>query len=54
MDRVVSKGKEKILPIVNELDTDMIGTVKTVEKIPQKASITHGIGESFKSPLTEP
>ncbi|CCU74189.1 EKA-like protein [Blumeria hordei DH14] len=52
MSKVSIKVKEKALPAVAEPDTDMIGSVETVEEIPQPPSVPHGIGESSKSPPT--
>ncbi|CCU74643.1 EKA-like protein [Blumeria hordei DH14] len=52
MSKVSTKGKEEALPAVAEPDTDMIGSVGIVEKISQRASIPHGIGESSKPPPT--
>ncbi|CCU77728.1 putative effector protein [Blumeria hordei DH14] len=54
MSKVPIKGKEKALPAVTEPDTDMIGSVETIEKISQPPSVPHGIGESSKSPPTAP
>ncbi|CCU76794.1 EKA-like protein [Blumeria hordei DH14] len=52
MSKVSMKGKEKALPALTEPDTDMIGSVKIVEEIPQPSSVPQGIGESTKSPPT--
>ncbi|CCU79601.1 EKA-like protein [Blumeria hordei DH14] len=52
MSKVSIKRKEKALPAVTEPDTDMIGSVETVEEFPQPSSVPHGIGESSKSPPT--
>ncbi|CCU75342.1 avra10-like virulence protein [Blumeria hordei DH14] len=52
MSKASTKGKEKALPAVAEPDTDMVGSVETVEEIPQPPSVPHGIGESSKSPPT--
>ncbi|CCU81803.1 EKA-like protein [Blumeria hordei DH14] len=52
MSKISTKGKEKALLAVTEPDTDMIGSVETVEEIPQPPSVPHGIGESPKSPPT--
>ncbi|CCU80372.1 EKA-like protein [Blumeria hordei DH14] len=49
MSKASTKGKEKALLTVTELDTDMIGSVEIVEEIPQLSSVPHGIGESSKS-----
>ncbi|CCU74744.1 EKA-like protein [Blumeria hordei DH14] len=54
MSKVSIKGKEKALPAVTEPNTDMIGSVETIEKISQPPSVPHGIGESSKSPPTAP
>ena len=52
MSKVYTKGKEKALPAVTEPDTDMIVSVKIVEKFLQPPSVPHGIGESSKPPPT--
>ncbi|CCU81963.1 EKA-like protein [Blumeria hordei DH14] len=52
MSKVSTKGKEKAHPAVAEPDTDMIGSVETVEEIPQPPSVPHEIRESSKSPPT--
>ncbi|CCU76431.1 EKA-like protein [Blumeria hordei DH14] len=48
MGQVVSKEKEKALHAATKPDTDMIGPVEVVEKIPQPSSHPHDIGESSK------
>ncbi|CCU76422.1 EKA-like protein [Blumeria hordei DH14] len=52
MSKVSIKGKEKPLPAVTEPDTDMIGSVETVEEFSQPSSVPHGFGESSKSSPT--
>ncbi|CCU78249.1 EKA-like protein [Blumeria hordei DH14] len=54
MSKVSIKGKEKALSAVTEPDSDMIGSVETIEKISQPPSVPHRIGESSKSPQTAP
>ncbi|CCU82456.1 EKA-like protein [Blumeria hordei DH14] len=52
MKKASIKGKEKALHALAEPNTDMIGSFEIVEKIPQRASVPHEIGESSKYPPT--
>ena len=45
ISQAISKGKENPLPIFNEPDTDMIGSVEIVEELLNDPSSTSGLEE---------